>query len=63
MEAALKRTTEVHRSQLRQKEVELQELQRLMAAKERSGEWLQPCQQLHLSMRSASQPAYISPVA
>ena len=36
MEGALRRTTDVHRSQLRQKELELSELQRVMQAKERS---------------------------
>ncbi|MEW5318205.1 MAG: hypothetical protein WDW38_009445 [Sanguina aurantia] len=36
MEAALKRTTEVHRSQLKQKELELSEMSRVVAAKERS---------------------------
>ena len=35
-EGALRRTTDVHRSQLRQKELELSELQRVMQAKERS---------------------------
>ena len=30
MEAAVRRTTDVHKSQLRQKEMELQEQQRLM---------------------------------
>jgi hypothetical protein len=36
MDAALKRTTEVHRSQLKQKELEILELQRVIGAKERS---------------------------
>ncbi|KAL6763543.1 basal body protein [Haematococcus lacustris] len=36
MEAALRRTTEVHKSQLRQRETELAETQRLLAAKETS---------------------------
>jgi hypothetical protein len=36
MEGALRRTTDVHRSQLRQKELELSELQRVLQAKERS---------------------------
>ncbi|KAF5837881.1 hypothetical protein DUNSADRAFT_3714 [Dunaliella salina] len=35
MEAALRRTTEVHKSQLRQKETELSELQRQLVAKDR----------------------------
>lgn len=35
MEAALRRTTEVHKSQLRQKEMELSELQRQLVAKDR----------------------------
>lgn len=36
MDAALKRTTEIHRSQLKQKELENLELQRVIGAKERS---------------------------
>ncbi|PNH02863.1 hypothetical protein TSOC_011125 [Tetrabaena socialis] len=36
MDAALQRTTEVHRSQLKQKELETLELQRVIGAKERS---------------------------
>ncbi|GLC36430.1 hypothetical protein PLESTB_000147100 [Pleodorina starrii] len=36
MDAALKRTTEIHRSQLKQKELEILELQRVIGAKERS---------------------------
>ncbi len=36
MDAALKRTTEIHRSQLKQKELELLELQRVIGAKDRS---------------------------
>ncbi|KAG2487772.1 hypothetical protein HYH03_013617 [Edaphochlamys debaryana] len=36
MDAALKRTTDIHRSQLKQKELELLELQRVISAKERS---------------------------
>ena len=36
MDAAQKRTTDVHRSQLKQKELEILELQRVIAAKERS---------------------------
>lgn len=36
MEAALRRTTEVHRTQLKQRDLELNELQRIIAAKERS---------------------------
>ncbi|GFR52623.1 hypothetical protein Agub_g15211 [Astrephomene gubernaculifera] len=36
MDAAMKRTTEMHRSQLKQKELEILELQRVIGAKERS---------------------------
>lgn len=36
MEAALKRTNEVHRSQLKQKDIELQELRRVLNAKDKS---------------------------
>jgi hypothetical protein len=40
MDAALRRTTELHKSQLRQKEVELGEMQRLLQAKEKAIESL-----------------------
>jgi hypothetical protein len=53
IDAALKRTTDFHRSQLRQRENEAAELQRLLAAKDREASGLKDT--MHAAKRSYEQ--------